>query len=392
MTQLPGITKNYYVFAKETIKEGVIVERLTIEISESEKKDLATKLNAIRWPKKLSNNNDVGIDIEKVKSIVDYWMNDYEWNSLEKHLNQLSHYVTYINDQKIHFIYEQGNTNISIPLILLHGWPDSILRYTKVINELNEGFEYNGDKISFDIIVLSIPGFGFSDLNEGLNNNEIAEIMNTLMRDELNYEEFIVSGGDVGSGVARYMTEKVPHAIKGLHLTDVGIIKALLQKTDDLTDEELDYKQRANAFFATETGYMNIQSTKPQTLAYGLNDSPVGLIAWIGEKYLSWSGNNLVSMEDIIHNVYLYWHTQSIATAINVYLENANRLPKLNNILPKTGLSIFSEDIMLPPYNYVEKHYNLVYFNKLERGGHFPALEVPELFTEEIINFVKKII
>ena len=231
MTQLPGITKNYYVFAKETIKEGVIVERLTIEISESEKKDLATKLNAIGWPKKLSNNNDVGIDIEKVKSIVDYWMNDYEWNSLEKHLNQLSHYVTYINDQKIHFIYEQGNTNISIPLILLHGWPDSILRYTKVINELNEGFEYNGDKISFDIIVLSIPGFGFSDLNEGLNNNEIAEIMNTLMRDELNYEEFIVSGGDVGSGVARYMTEKVPHAIKGLHLTDVGIIKALLQKT-----------------------------------------------------------------------------------------------------------------------------------------------------------------
>lgn len=368
------------------------MEAFTIKISENEKRDLATKLNNIRWPKNLSNNNDVGIDIEKVKSIVDYWLNDYDWNSLEQHLNQFNHYVSYIDNQKIHFIYEQGNTKISIPLILLHGWPDSILRYTKVINKLKEGFEYNGEKISFDIIVPSIPGFGFSDLNKGLNNDEIAEIMNALMRDELNYETFIISGGDVGSGVARYMAEKLQNAIKGLHLTDVGIIKALLQKDDNLTDEELDYKQRASAFFATETGYMGIQSTKPQTLAYGLNDSPVGLISWIGEKYLAWSGHNLISMEDIIHNVYLYWHTQSITTAINVYLENATRLPQLGHIAVKTGLSLFSEDIMLPPYVFVEKNYNLVYFNEVERGGHFPALEVPELFTEEIIKFVKKII
>lgn len=327
-----------------------------------------------------------------MKSIVDYWLNDYEWDSLEKHINQFSHFVSYINNQKIHFIYEQGNTNIRIPLILLHGWPDSILRYTKVIKKLKEGFEYNGDKISFDIIVPSIPGFGFSDLNEGLNNDEIAGIMNTLMCDELNYETFIVSGGDVGSGVARYMAEKLPHAIKGLHLTDVGVIRELLQKNDNLTDEELDYQQSASDFFSKETGYMSIQSTKPQTLAYGLNDSPAGLIAWIGEKYFSWSGDNLVSMEDIIHNVFVYWHTQTIATSINVYMENANRLPQLGHIATKTGLSLFSEDIMLPPYAYVEKHYNLVYFNELERGGHFPALEVPELFTQEIINFVKKII
>jgi pimeloyl-ACP methyl ester carboxylesterase len=380
------------LFAQEIIKVGDDMEKFTIKISENEKKDLSAKLSNIRWPKKLSNNNDVGIDIEKVKSIVDYWLNDYDWNGLEKHLNQFNNFVTDINHQKIHFIYEQGQTAIRLPLILLHGWPDSILRYTKVINKLKEGFEYHGNKISFDVIVPSLPGFGFSGLEQGLNNNEIADVMYALMCDTLNYDEFIVSGGDVGSGVARYMAEKFPSAIKGLHLTDVGIIKELIQKQDNLTNEELDYQQRASDFFSKETGYMSIQSTKPQTLAYGLNDSPAGLIAWIGEKYFSWSGDNLVSMEDIIHNVFVYWHTQTIATSINVYLENANRLPQLGHIEATTGLSLFSEDIMLPPYAYVEKNYNLVYYNKVKQGGHFAASEVPNIFIQEIINFVKKII
>lgn len=367
------------------------MEEITIKFNEIDKSELRNKLSNIRWPKQLNTNKDVGLDVEKVKSLVDYWLNEYDWNGLERHLNQFSNFSTYINKQKVHFIYEQGQTHNRIPLLLLHGWPDSILRYTKAITELKEGFECNGEKFSFDIIVPSIPGFGFSDFNEGLNNAEVAEIMNDLMQKELNYNDFIVSGGDVGSGVARYMAEKAPHDVKGLHLTDIGIVKELLQKNSNLTDEELDYKQKANQFFSTETGYMSIQSTKPQTLAYGLNDSPVGLVAWIGEKYLSWSGKNLLNMEDIINNVNLYWHTKSIVSSINIYLENANRLPQLGNIKTKTGLSIFKEDIMIPPYDYVKNHYNLVYFNTVEQGGHFPALEVPELYAQEIINFVKKI-
>lgn len=274
----------------------------------------------------------------------------------------------------------------------MHGWPDSILRYTKVIDKLKEGFEYNGENISFDIIIPSIPGFGLSEFNEGLNNEEIADIMNLLMKNKLNYDEFIVSGGDIGSGIARYMAKKSPNSIKGLHLTDIGIVKDILQKNKNLTEDELEYKKRASEFFYKETGYMEIQSTKPQTLAYGLNDSPLGLISWIGEKYDSWSGHNLLSMEDIINNIYFYWHTQSIGTSMNIYLENATRLPQLGTIDTKTGVSIFSEDIMIPPYSYIKTQYNLIYFNEIEQGGHFPAIETPNLFTNEIINFVKRVI
>lgn len=368
------------------------MKEIIIKIDEIEEKELEAKLKAIRWPQRLSQNKDVGLEVEKVKRIVDFWLNDYDWNTLEKHLNQFRNFSTYVNKQKLHFIYEKGKSNINIPLLLLHGWPDSILRYTKVIEKLKEGFKFNGENISFDIIIPSIPGFGFSEFNEGLNNEEIANIMYLLMHNELNYDEFIVSGGDIGSGIARYMAKKYPNSIKGLHLTDIGIIKDVLQKNKDLTEDELKYKKRASEFFDKEAGYMNIQSTKPQTIAYGLNDSPAGLISWIGEKYYSWSGYNLLSMEDIINNIYLYWHTKSIGSSMNIYLENATRLPRLGTIDSKTGVSIFGEDIMIPPHSYIKSQYNLVYFNEIEQGGHFPAIEIPDLFANEIISFVKQII
>lgn len=359
-----------------------------INISKEEKENLNFLLQSIKWPKDIEyNNNDVGITLKQVKKIINYWINDYDWDFLEKNLNEFNNFSAKINHQNIHYILEKGKTERTIPLLLLHGWPDSILRYTKVIKNLTKGFVINGSLISFDVIVPSIPGFAFSNYNEGLNNKELALLFNKLMKEYLRYDNYIISGGDVGSGIARFMAERNPDSVRGIHLTDVGIIQDLIQSNSRKNKDEEEYVEKAKNFFAHETGYMSIQSTKPQTLSFGLSDSIIGLTAWLAEKYLSWSGENLLSYDDIINEIYLYWHTNCIATSINIYSENSKKLPELEKSTVPVGLSIFKEDILLPPYSYVKDKYNLIYYNEIEIGGHFAATEVPHLYIDEIISF-----
>ncbi|MCD8841038.1 epoxide hydrolase [Staphylococcus arlettae] len=372
------------------------MKRISINFSKAHKNLLRAKLEYAKWPVQLDEDINNGISIEQVKELTDYWLNVYDWSSLERHLNQFNHYETEVAGQHLHFIYEHGKTERRIPLLLLHGWPDSILRYTKVIDGLTQGFTLNGEKVSYDVIIPSLPGFGFSKFQHGVSNEEIAEILVQLMKQAVGDRPFIISGGDVGSSVARYMASQSPQALLGLHLTDVGIIRPLLKKTHSLSLEEADYQERAQTFFETETGYMEIQATKPQTLSFGISDSPVGLLAWLGEKYWAWSGkdqngDSLLSPEDMIHLVYLYWETNCAATAANVYLENATKLLPLANLTVATGISLFEQDVMLPPTTYVKEHYNLTYLHEVAQGGHFTAMEVPKLFTNEIMAFTRTV-
>jgi len=243
--------------------------------------DLSYRLSNTRWPNQIKDSNwERGTKEDDLQSIVDYWKNKYDWRKQEKELNSFSQFQCNIDGINIHFIYEKGKGPNPIPIILTHGWPDSFLRYKKVIKMLSDPASFGGNpNDSFDVIAPSIPGFGFSSSPEygGYNNSQVSELWVKLMTDKLGYTKVAAAGGDMGSGITRYMALNHPELFIGIHLTDIGIIRPLLMETDEskLSAIEIAYKKTAQQWIAQEGGYMSIQSTKPQTLAYGLSDSPV---------------------------------------------------------------------------------------------------------------------
>lgn len=315
-------------------------------------------------------------------------------------MNKYPQFKCRINDADIHFYHIKGKGKNPIPLILSHGWPDSFLRYQKIIPLLTdpECFGRDSDD-SFDLIIPSLPGFGFSTLPEskGINNAGIADLWKILMVEKLGYKKFGAVGGDMGSGVTRYLAFKYPEHIIGIHLTDVDIIRDLTFGNEaDLSPDEKKYKQNAMQWLSQEGAYMSIQSTKPQTLAYALSDSPVGLVAWLLEKFYSWSdcdGNieNRYTKDELLNNTMIYWLTNSISTTMRMYYENTHSLPKLGKIEVPTGIALFPKDILLPPKTWVEDNLNLVHWSIMPEGGHFTAMEAPQAFANDVIKFYQKI-
>jgi microsomal epoxide hydrolase len=293
----------------------------------------------------------------------------------------------------IHFILEKGETQNAIPVIFSHGWPDSFLRYTKVIRSLTQKrILADGSEMSFDVIVPSVIGFGFSGYSNAfsINNESIADFWFKLMVDELGYKRFIAAGGDVGSGITRYLAKHYPEYLYGIYLSDVGFLRDLMAYRDNLTDEEKRYYEIVSKWMKEETGYFSIQSTKPQTLAFALSDSPVGLAAWIFEKFHSWGDwQSCLSYEDVITNIMIYWVTNTIYTSCRVYHENNNHLTLVGDIKVPTGVSLFAKDINLPPKSWIEKHLNLIHFSCIENGGHFTAMENPSAYCEDFVKFVQ---
>ncbi|MMZ55892.1 Soluble epoxide hydrolase [compost metagenome] len=271
------------------------VERFHIHIADEVLDDLKRRLHHIRWPDQLENSGwDRGVDLTYLKSLVSYWREQYDWREQESQLNRFSQFRCNINGIDVHFVHEYGKGPNPMPIILTHGWPDSYLRYQKIIPLLTDPSSYGGDpKDSFDVIVPSLPGFAFSSSPDhpGVNNYQVSEMWAKLMTKELGYDKFAAAGGDIGSGVTRYLASNHPELLFGIHLTDIGIIRDLLTSHEQvkLSEEELQYKKRALEWLSLEGGYMSIQSTRPQTLAYGLSDSPAGLAGWIIEKFRAWS-------------------------------------------------------------------------------------------------------
>jgi microsomal epoxide hydrolase len=222
------------------------------------------------------------------------------------------------------------------------------------------------------------------------SNESIADFWFKLMVEELGYKKFIAAGGDVGSGITRYLAKNYPEHLSGIYLNDVGLIRDLIVYRDNLTDEEKLYYEIVSKWIKEEAGYMNIQSTKPQTLAFALSDSPIGLAAWIFEKFQSWGDwQSCLSYEDVITNIMIYWLTNTIYTSCRIYHENSNHLTPVGDITVPTGVSLFSKDINLPPKSWIEKHINLVHFSRIEGGGHFTAMENPSAYCEDFVKFVQ---
>ncbi|MDR0748283.1 MAG: epoxide hydrolase [Tannerellaceae bacterium] len=367
----------------------------TISVCDKELSELTTKLASAKfpWENHFGKNWDLGIHSPDFGGLINYWLNEYDWKKHESQLNQFHQYMTTIDGIDIHFILEKGETPNSIPVIFSHGWPDSFVRYTKIIRSLTQKrILANGSEISFDVIIPSVIGFGFSGYSNvfSINNESIADFWFKLMARVLGYKRFIAAGGDVGSGITRYLAKNYPEYLSGIYLNDVGLIRDLMVYRDNFTDEEKLYYETVSKWIKEEAGYMSIQSTKPQTLAFALSDSPIGLAAWIFEKFYSWGDwQSCLSYEDIITNIMIYRVTNTIYTSCRIYHENSNHLTPVGDIKVPTGVSLFSKDINLPPKSWIEKHFNLIHFSRIESGGHFTAMENPSAYCEDFVKFIQ---
>ncbi len=375
-------------------------ERFHIQVTDEVLDDLKYRLNHIRWPIQIKNSDWTrGTELDYLQSLILYWRDGYDWRTQEFELNQLSQFHCTIDGIDLHFVHERGKGPDPIPIILTHGWPDSYLRYKRIIPMLTDPARFGGDPVdSFDVIIPSLPGFGFSSrpAHSGINNFSVSEMWAKLMVEELGYEKFAAAGGDIGSGVTRYLALNHPELLIGIHLTDIGIIRDLLIANDPsaLSEEELEYKKDAQQWISQEGGYMSLQSTKPQTLAYGLTDSPVGLAGWIVEKFHAWSDchgdlRQRFSKDELLTNVMIYWVTGTIGSSINMYYENMHSLPSMGRIKVPTGVALFPADILLPPKQWAERNLDITRWTPLPRGGHFTAMEEPELMAEDIRTFYR---
>jgi len=376
-------------------------ERFSIQIPEDVLIDLKYRLDHIRWPDQLENVAwERGTEKGYLQSLVSYWSEQYDWRAQEAELNRLPQFRCTVDGVDVHFIHERGRGPNPLPIILTHGWPDSFIRYKKMIPLLADPARYGGDpNDAFDVIVPSIPGFGFSGKPTvgGVNNSTVSELWAKLMTEELGYETFAAAGGDMGSGVTRYLAAIHPELLVGIHVTDIGIIRQLMTAHDEasLSKEELQYKADVQKWIVEEGGYISLQATKPQTLAYGLSDSPVGLAAWIVEKFRSWSDQDCefdkkFGNDELLTNIMIYWITNTIGPSAHRYFENTHSLPQLGRIDVPTGVALFPSDVLLPPREWAEKNLNIMRWTHMPRGGHFAAMEEPELLVEDIRAFFRQ--
>lgn len=368
-----------------------------IEIPQSVLVDLKNRLEATRWTDEPEKDGwSYGTNPMYLRELVNYWKTEYDWRKHEAELNKLNQYKATIDGVEIHFIYEKGKGKNPKPLILTHGWPDSFYRFYKAIPMLTDPARFGQDPDrSFDVIVPSLPGFGFSD-RVALNDDKIAGIWKKLMTEVLGYKTFVAAGGDIGSGVTKALATSYPEVVSSIHLTDVGYPDG----TEDwsaMSQAEQQFGQFSQQWFYTEGAYIMIQSTKPQTLGYGLNDSPVGLASWILEKFNSWregdvSIDQTYTKDELITNIMIYWVTQTANSSIRTYLENARASytefgPKpAEKVLTPTGVAVFPGDANFPK-EWADRRVNVKRFNNMPRGGHFAALEVPELWVSEITSY-----
>lgn len=353
-----------------------------IHFGEEQMDDLRRRISGTRLPRAWDGADwEMGTEGGYLQSLLHYWRDGYDWSHRERELNRYPQFTCQLNQQTIHFFHIPSPRRGALPLLLTHGWPDSFLRYAKVFPLLSD----------YDLVVPSLPGFAFSSLPpKGFSNNaEVAELWHQLMTEVLGYREYAAAGGDMGRGVTCYLAANHPQEVKGIHLTDVGLVGALVTAEDGaLTPEELDYKRKAIQWQRMEGAYISVHSTKPQTLAYSLSDSPAGLAAWIVEKYHAWSDWPLLTMDDILDCLTLYWMTNTACTSIRAYHGNSFTLPPLGKITAPTAIAAFPHDVLPAPRAWVERNYPVVLYTQMPRGGHFTALEQPEQFAAHVSQFL----
>ncbi|GGG92850.1 epoxide hydrolase family protein [Pedobacter zeae] len=368
-----------------------------IEVEQTVLDDLQYRLQHTRWTDEPEGADwSYGTNGAYLKQLLTYWQNDYDWRKHESALNVLPHFKAEIDGINIHFIHVKGKGKNPKPLLLTHGWPDSFYRFYKAIPLLSDPESAGGNSDqSFDLVIPSLPGFGFSD-RVALNTDKVAALWAKLMTEVLGYDRYYAAGGDIGAIVTKSLANQQPGQVIAIHLTDVGYPNGQ-EDWSTMSAAEQEFGQFIQHWWYSEGAYNMIQSTKPQTLGYGLNDSPAGLAAWIIEKFNSWSDTNgdienSFTKDELITNIMIYWVSQSINTSIRTYLENARAAwsgqpsPSAGYVQTPTGVSLFPAEAPAP-IEWAQRMVNVKRFNKMEKGGHFAALEVPDAWANELRSF-----
>ena len=378
------------------------VRPFTIAVENSVLDDLRQRLADTRWPDEIPNTGwDYGSNLTYIKELVDYWRTDFDWRAQEAKLNAVNHFKSEVDGLDIHFIHEKGKGPNPIPLIITHGWPRCFFEMTKIIPLLADPASYGGDAAdSFDVVAPSLPGFGVSDhaQDRGMEIQRVAGMWNKLMSQNLGYPKFGAQGGDIGSGVTARLGFAHSDTLYGIHLTSITRPTPYLGPgSKPVTDAEQALITQRDKWFQDEGGYNHIQGTKPQTLAYGLNDSPVGLAAWIVEKYRTWSdcGGDVeksYTKDELLTIVTIYWVTQTISSSTRMYFENQKHLwtmEKDQKVPTPAGMAMFPQEISKPPREWGERSYHVRRWTEMASGGHFAALEEPQLLAEEVRAFFR---
>ena len=371
----------------------------TVHIPQPTLDDLRARLANTRWPDEVEGAGwGHGTNRAYLRTLVQYWHDTFDWRKQEALLNQFAHFRAEVDGVGLHFLHERGRGDHPLPLLLAHGWPDSFYRFHKLLPLLTDPAAHGGRaEDAFDVVVPSLPGYGFSDkpTRPGAGDGRTAELLHRLMTQTLGYARFGAHGGDVGSGVTERLALTQPGSLAGIHLTDVPYWHLFTLPPDDLSAAEQAYLDRGKQWQMTEGAYALLQATKPQTLAYGLADSPAGLAAWLVEKFQSWSdcGGDVerrFTKDELLTNLTLYWATETIRSSFTPYFDQEPaRPPQPGKIEVPTGVAIFPHDLVPAPRAYAERFYNVQHWTEMPRGGHFAALEEPELLAEDLRTFFR---
>lgn len=379
------------------------VKEFSIEVPEADLNDLRERLKRTRWPERETVENWYqGVPLAYMKELCRYWGEEYDWRATEARLNALPQFRTEIDGLGIHFVHVRSPQPDALPLIITHGWPGSIVEFMKVIGPLADPVAYGGNSVdAFHVVCPSLPGFGFSDkpAQPGWNVERIARAWTRLMA-RLGYERYGAQGGDWGTSISTSIGQQDPDHVAGIHLNP-PIAAPDPATFDDLTEMERAALAAREQSQDWDSGYSAQQSTRPQTVGYGLVDSPAALCAWIIEKFWSWTDSeghpeNVLTRDELLDNVMLYWFSRTGASSARLYWESIRQvserlnLPNVDVVNVPTGGSIFPKENPRPSRRWAAKRYtDILYWNELEVGGHFAAFEQPGLFVNEVRSFFR---
>ena len=371
------------------------LQTFTVNIDTAMLDDLRQRLNNARWPERETCEGwSQGIPLAYTRELANYWASEYDWRRFEKKLNSWPQFVTTIDDIDVHFIHRKSPHKNALPLIISHGWPGSIVEFHKVIDALADPTAHGGSaEDAFHVVAPCLPGYGFSGkpTHTGTSVEKIGRMWGTLMA-RLGYSRYVAQGGDWGSMITQSMGMTETEHCAAIHI-NMPIVAPDPDTMAELTPVEQAALVDMGTYMETGSGYSKQQSTFPQTLGYGLADSPIGQMAWVVEKFYMWTDceangtrhpENILTKDELLDNVMMYWLNNTAASSARLYWESFSQ-PNMDLITIPVGCSIFPKEIFRCSRRWAQKRFtNLFHWNELERGGHFAALEQPELFLGEL--------
>jgi pimeloyl-ACP methyl ester carboxylesterase len=372
----------------------------TVAVPEATLTDLRERLARARFPDEPPGAGwRYGSDLAYVRSLAAYWRDEYDWRRWEAELNRFRQFTAPVAGIELHFIHEEGRGPNPMPLLLSHGWPGSVWEFQKILPMLTDPARFGGDPAdSFTVVAPSLPGYGFSFApgQARFGVPEIADAFASLMGDVLGYRRYGAQGGDWGGFITAVLGFRQPKQLIGIHMNLLPLRRDVA-RPDAATDEEKKYLEELGHFLREETGYQMIQGTKPQTLAYGLTDSPVGLAAWIVEKFRTWSDcggdvERCFSKDELLTNITIYWATGAIGSSLWPYyarLHGPWPFPDGARVEVPSGYAAFPREIVRPPRAWAEKVFNIRRWTVMPAGGHFAAMEEPQALASEIRAFFR---